>query len=177
MIVWRRMKLHSDSSSGPGFSRIASGIAILPTSCSSAARPTSSMASGVMSSSRATAMAVSATSVRWAWSSGWRSRRVLSSTSRVWRPADARPWPFSAYIRLSASCMASATVVASPGRSTLPCDAVTVNPSPVSVRAAVAAAITDSRPAGAGPGEHAELVAAKAVGGAVGLAGCAEPAT
>ena len=35
--VWRRMNAHSSSSSGPGLSRIASGIAILPTSCSSAA--------------------------------------------------------------------------------------------------------------------------------------------
>ena len=37
MSVWRRMKAHSSSSSGPGLLRIASGMATLPTSCSSAA--------------------------------------------------------------------------------------------------------------------------------------------
>ena len=35
--VWRSMKRHSPASSGPGLSRISSGIATLPTSCSSAA--------------------------------------------------------------------------------------------------------------------------------------------
>ena len=42
------MKLHSTGSSGPGLSRIASGTAIFPTSCSSAARATSSSPSGPM---------------------------------------------------------------------------------------------------------------------------------
>ena len=37
LTVWRRMNSHSSSSSGPGLSRIESGIAALPTSCSSAA--------------------------------------------------------------------------------------------------------------------------------------------
>ncbi len=39
------MKRHSSSSSGPGLVRIASGIAILPTSCSSAARASTSSSS------------------------------------------------------------------------------------------------------------------------------------
>ena len=42
MSVWRSMNRHSPASSGPGFSRISSGIATLPTSCSSAAMRTCS---------------------------------------------------------------------------------------------------------------------------------------
>ena len=44
MSVCWRTKAHSSSASGPGLSRIASGTATLPTSCSSAARATSSSA-------------------------------------------------------------------------------------------------------------------------------------
>ena len=43
--VWRRTKVHSSSVSGPGLPRISSGMAILPTSWSSAARRTVSRSS------------------------------------------------------------------------------------------------------------------------------------
>ena len=44
--VWRRMNSHSSSSSGPGLWRIASGIAVLPTSWSSAPWPIACSCSG-----------------------------------------------------------------------------------------------------------------------------------
>ncbi len=61
--VWRRMNCHSSSFSGPGLFRIASGMATLPMSCSSAARATSSRSSAGMPSSAATGAASAATSV------------------------------------------------------------------------------------------------------------------
>ena len=81
--VWRSMKRHSPASSGPGFSRISSGIATLPTSCSSAAIRTWSISPGVRLSVRATCSASWATSATWWLSSGSRSARIRSMTSLV----------------------------------------------------------------------------------------------
>ena len=167
MIVWRRMKPHSVSSSGPDFSRIASGMAILPTSCSSAARATSSSSSRVHAQLAADASARSAVPRRWTCRSGWRSDRLRSSTSRDWRPADTRRSPLRAYMRRSASCSASVGVVTSIGATT---DAV--RGGHLETLAVLAPAPPRRRPPAAPPrpapgGRHAELVAAEPVGAAV----------
>ena len=70
---WRRMNAHSSSVSGPGLARISSGIATLPTSCSSAAWRTTSSSSRSRPSRRAVASASAATASPWPPSSGSRS--------------------------------------------------------------------------------------------------------
>src|SRR5215213_10124543 len=56
--VWRRTKPHSSSVSGPGLPRMASGIATLPTSCSSLACRTCSISSGARPSASAVAAGI-----------------------------------------------------------------------------------------------------------------------
>ncbi len=169
MIVWRRMKLHSVSSSGPGLFRIASGIAILPTSCSSAARATSSSSSAVMPSSRPTAERQLGASAQVRVRGRARARTACcSSTSRDWRPADMRRPPFCAYMRRSASWSASVACAPPSGASTAPCEASTEKPSPCSrQRRRRRPARSGSTPAAPGCEQHAELVAAEPVGAAV----------
>ena len=175
MIVWRRMKPHSVSSSGPDFSRIASGMAILPTSCSSAAWATSSSSSPCIPSSRPTASARSAVPRRCTCRSGWRSDRLRSSTSRDWRPAETRRSPLRAYMRRSASCSASVAWSTSIGASTTPCEVVTSKPSPCSASAATQASTSTSSAGRARVQHDAELVAAEPVGAPVAVHGVGEP--
>ena len=83
MIVWRRMK-PTRSSSGPGLSRIASGIAILPTSCSSAAAGHLVELLGAHAAARGpTASASSAMSRRCACRSGSRSDERAAAARRA----------------------------------------------------------------------------------------------
>ena len=88
--VWRRMNASSSASSGPGLERIASGIATLPTSCSSAARATVSRVSASSPIAVASARDSSATARVWASSSGSRSPITRSSTSPLWRAGRVR---------------------------------------------------------------------------------------
>ena len=86
------MNAHSSVVEWPGLVRIASGIATLPTSWSSAARETSSSSSGVrVRGARRLRPRARATSWTWSPRSGLRSRSARSSTSRVCRPTDGAP--------------------------------------------------------------------------------------
>ena len=89
--VWRRMNSHSRGSSGPGLERMASGIATLPMSCSSAAWLICSASSSPRPRRRAVDSASSATPSRWVKSSGLRSLSARTSTALLWRVADVRP--------------------------------------------------------------------------------------
>ena len=100
--------------------RIASGIAILPTSCSDAPRRMSSTSVSLRSNLRATAAASSATPSRWSPRSGFRSVSACSSALLVCVPAALRVPCFCAYIRWSASLSASEDVRASYGRKIAP---------------------------------------------------------
>ena len=105
--VWRRMNSHSRGSSGPGLERMASGIATLPMSCSSAAWLICSASSSPRPRRRAVDSASSATPSRWVKSSGLRSLSARTSTALLWRVADVRPAFFCAYMRWSAMRSAS----------------------------------------------------------------------
>ena len=157
------MNAHSVSSSGPGLARITSGIATLPTSCSSAASRTSATSASGSPRRRATASARSATSLECGSRSGWRSDSARQSTSLVWLVADGRPPCLWAYIRWSASRSAASAESASSGTRTEPNEQPTANPSPRSVSAAPAFAIVAADITVARRGDDAELVAAEAV--------------
>ena len=168
MIVCRRMKAHSSGVEGQGLFRITSGMAILPMSCSSAARATSSRSSGLMSSSRDTAMARPATSLQMVVKVGLALRERaqqdvagLAAGRRcgdrpcgrtcACRRAEGRPRRSSASSRQQRPRRASAVIS---------------NPSPLSLSARQGGGHDGSAPAAPGAGEHAELVAAEAVGAA-----------
>ena len=131
--------------SGPGLCRIWSGIAILPTSCSSAARATRSSCSPLMPTALARSAAMLATPSRCSPSFGSRSRRIRIRTSRVWRSAELGLLLLFEYMRLSAIRSASEGVRASAGSLTTPYELPIWNASPFSLRAAAAAETTPSR--------------------------------
>ena len=119
-IVCWRMNSHSSLSSGPGLSRIASGMPTLPTSCSSAARATSSISSPLIPKRRATAIASCATSLECAPSDGCLACIVRMSTSRACSPAPEDRPCLCAYMRSSASWSACSRLSASCGSRTTP---------------------------------------------------------
>ena len=168
MIVWRRMNAHSCSSSGPGFSRIASGTAALPMSCSVAACRTAVRCSSLMPSPRAVCSASAATPSTCSPRSGLRSAMTFSSTAVLWPPAEARRPFFSAYMRRSAVRRASAGSQSGRSSTALPSAALIVEA--VAVLAEGRAARRRDLVVAAG-GEHAELVAAHPVGAAVAVDG------
>ena len=81
--VWLRKNAASSSVSGPSLSRIASGTATFPTSCSSAARTSSSRRSPDRPSSRPVPRASAATARMWRASSGRACSRSRTSVSRL----------------------------------------------------------------------------------------------
>ena len=94
-----------------------------------------------------------------------RARRAGSCrTSRVWRESEGRELRLFAYMRWSASRSASEGSLASSGRRTAPCELEIAKPSPWSSSARTARSTTRSS---SRLEQHAELVAAQAVGAAV----------
>ena len=79
MAAWLTMTRHSASSSGPGLARMRSGIATLPTSCSSPPRRQRKTIAGGSPSSRAMAADSSETCSQ--CSSGMPSRTDVASAS------------------------------------------------------------------------------------------------
>ena len=116
MIVCWRMNSHSASSSGPGLRRIASGTAILPTSCSSAARRDLVELLGVEPEPAADGQRQLADVVDVLARARARARAAPASAGRA--PGgrrEPRPLLFCAYMRWSAMRSAALGVGASPG--------------------------------------------------------------
>ena len=133
--VWRRTNFHSSSVSGPGFSRISSGIAILPMSCSDAASRVRTTSPCDRPNRSASDSASSATPATRSPSPGLRSASAVRSTPVDCSPGVApRPF-FCVYMRWSARRRASIADVASAGRITAPYADVIEKPSPCSTSA------------------------------------------